>query len=315
MAVCPAKFSDVTPQDLQYFWKPVIPFGKVTLIQGDTGIGKTSLILKILADVSNGIYPPTLYQGKLQPPKDGEPLRFYYVTAENDMSDTIVPQFIRYNGNMDYACFQDENKGHFALSGEEIEECVRVTGARIIFIDPWQQFVDGISPGDNTAIRKLICDVQSAAQKTNTAVIIAGNFSKSTQSEIYKGLGGSELNNTLRCVLTIRPDPEGDPSVRVLHFTKMSLPDRENTPIIIRRNDDGDLSFETDAQDFFQLEDEVPSVFLENALKNGPMDSKTIMSLATARGFGTGQIYRARQKLGVNIEKQSDKSSQWSLPT
>ena len=56
-----------------------------------------------------------------------------------------------------------------------------------------------------------------------------------------------------------------------LHFTKMSLPDRENTPIIIRRNDDGDLSFETDAQDFFQLEDEVPSVFLENALKNGPI--------------------------------------------
>ena len=54
MAVWPAKFSDITPQVLQYFWKPVIPFGKVTLIQGDTGIGKTSLILKILADVSNG---------------------------------------------------------------------------------------------------------------------------------------------------------------------------------------------------------------------------------------------------------------------
>ena len=37
---------DVEPKEISWLWRPYIAFGKVTLIQGDTGIGKTSLMVK-----------------------------------------------------------------------------------------------------------------------------------------------------------------------------------------------------------------------------------------------------------------------------
>ena len=81
------KLKNVTPKEIRWLWKPFIPFGKVTLIQGDTGIGKTSLMLKIIADLSNGLYPPVMYREHLQPQKTGDPVLTYYVSIENGIAD------------------------------------------------------------------------------------------------------------------------------------------------------------------------------------------------------------------------------------
>ena len=62
---------DVKPKNIDWLWAPFIPMGKVTLIQGDTGIGKTSLLLEIMADLSNGLYPPRMYRGRLQAQESG----------------------------------------------------------------------------------------------------------------------------------------------------------------------------------------------------------------------------------------------------
>ena len=81
------KLKNVTPKEIRWLWKPFIPFGKVTLIQGDTGIGKTSLMLKIIADLSNGLYPPVMYREHLQPQKTGDPVLTYFVSIENGIAD------------------------------------------------------------------------------------------------------------------------------------------------------------------------------------------------------------------------------------
>ena len=117
-------------------------FGKVTLIQGKTGIGKTSLVIKLIADLSNGIYPPTMYRRRLQRSVKGAPIKTYYVTVENGMDDTVAPLFDMYRGNREWVEFQNEEEGHFELTTADIEECVEKTGAQLIVVDPWQQFLD-----------------------------------------------------------------------------------------------------------------------------------------------------------------------------
>ena len=313
--LCPKSYNEVTPRNTKWLWGPYIPFGKVTLLQGTTGIGKTSLIMKILADISNGIYPPTMFHSHLLTSVHSEPLKSFYVTAENGIDDTIVPLFELYGGNKDNAFFQDEMAGHFLLTGAEIEECVKTTGAKVIFIDPWQQFINGISTSDNAALRKMICDLQLSAERMEAAVILAGNFIKGLLPDINRGIGGTELYNTLRCILTLRQDDEGDPSIRILEPTKMSLMGKESTPVIIRQDEDLRLSFESYADTESANNTEKPIDFLLRALESGPQDSRTIMELASERGLGPSQIYRLRKKAGIIIEKQSDRSSQWKLPT
>ena len=313
--ICPKSYNDVTPRKTNWLWRPFIPFEKVTLLQGATGIGKTSLIMKILADISNGIYPPSMFHGQLLPSAHGEPLKSFYVTAENGIDDTIVPLFELYGGNKNNALFQDEQEGHFIRTGSEIEECVRTTGAKVIFIDPWQQFVNGISTSDNAALRNMVCDIQLAAERMGAAFILAGNFIKGLLPDINRGIGGTELYNTLRCILTLRPDDGDDPSVRILEATKMSLMGKESTPIIIRQDEDLGLTFESyDALDGEDDEEE-PMDFLLKTLESGPQDSRKIMELGSERGLGSSQMYRLRKKAGIIIEKQPDRSSQWKLPT
>lgn len=320
--ICARSLTDVVNRDIDWLWKPFIPYGKITLVQGDTGIGKTSLMIKLLADLSNGIYPPTMYRRRLVPQKHDIPVKSYYVTVENGMDDTIAPLFDLFRGKRNYVQFQDETVGHFVLTGDEICSCVEQTGARVIIVDPWQQFMNNnASPSDNIALRKMICDVQTAAEKTGAAVILAGNFTKNLGADIRRGIGGSELNNTLRSILTIQDDPDGDASIRILRATKMSLLGKEMTPVIIRQDENYGLSFESyDAIADAQPEMEIscsknidPVSFLKEILKDGPLDRNEIKKRANEDGITMSRIYRAREGAGVAIVRNGNKSSLWKL--
>ncbi|MER2054630.1 MAG: AAA family ATPase [Clostridia bacterium] len=98
----------------EWFWKPFIPAGRVTLIQGNTGIGKTSLMLRIVADSTNGLKPPTQFHGELLEQEKGEPITVFYITTENGIEDTLIPMFDLYGGKREHLYFQDEDEGHFS---------------------------------------------------------------------------------------------------------------------------------------------------------------------------------------------------------
>ena len=319
--ICPKPLSVVQNKEIKWLWKPFIPYGKVTLLQGDTGIGKTSLVIKLIADLSLGLYPPTMFQRKLLLQQSGEPVMSYYVTIENGMDDTIAPMFDLFGGDRSYVQFQDEEQGHFSLCGEDIETCAKMTGAKLIIIDPWQQFLEHGSASDNIAMRKMVCDVQAAAERTGTAVVLAGNYTKNLGSDLRRGIGGSELNNTLRSILTIQDDPNGDPALRILRATKMSLLGKEMSPVGIRMTQEGQIVYEDYEQDeaegLFAPDDTEASLtpvgFLQRALSGGPVDSQEIRRLANEAGISMNTVYRNRDHAGVTIERQSDKSSVWRL--
>lgn len=323
---------DVVAKEIQWLWKPYIAFGKVTLIQGDTGIGKTSLMIKVMADLSSGLYPPTMFRERLQPQKKGEPLTTYYVSIENGIADTIVPLFDLLGGNRDYVQYQDERIDHFVLNGDEIRECVRQSGAKLIVVDPWQQFLDNASSTDNDALRNMIREVQNAAEETDAAVVLCGNYTKAVvRSDLTKGLGGAELNNTLRSILTVK---EGsNPSERQLIVSKMSFLGKEVTPLRFTQDDDYRIQYvfdegnESDVEEIFYetggiVAGELPiselskgertAAFLKELLKDGPLDSNEVKRRVAESEFSMTTVNRVKDGIVV-VEKQPDRSSVWRL--
>ena len=312
---------DVEPKEISWLWRPYIAFGKVTLIQGDTGIGKTSLMVKVMADLSNGLYPPTMFRERLLPQETGDPITTYYVSIENGIADTIVPLFNRVGGNNEFVQYQDEMKEHFVLTGDEVKECVRISGAKLIVVDPWQQFLDDASSSDNNAMRAMIRDVQNAAEETGAAVVLCGNYTKAVvRSDMGKGIGASELFNTLRSVLTVK---YGDsPSERCMIAIKMSFLGKEVTPVRFVQDEDYRKSYVFDDEvDELEAGEEVvesaskadlTAAFLADLLKDGPMDSNDVKRAVQASGFSMTTVQRVKDKIVV-VERQPNKSSTWML--
>lgn len=312
---------NIEPKEISWLWRPYIAFGKVTLIQGDTGIGKTSLMVKVMADLSNGLYPPTMFRERLLPQETGDPITTYYVSIENGIADTIVPLFNRVGGNNEFVQYQDEMKEHFVLTGDEVRECVRISGAKLIVVDPWQQFLDDASSSDNNAMRAMIRDVQNAAEETGAAVVLCGNYTKAVvRSDMGKGIGASELFNTLRSVLTVK---YGDsPSERCMIASKMSFLGKEVTPVRFVQDEDYRISYVFDDEvDELEAGEEVvesaskadlTAAFLADLLKDGPMDSNDVKRAVQASGFSMTTVQRVKDKIVV-VERQPDKSSVWML--
>ena len=80
------KLSEVKREEVKWLWYPYIPFGKLTLIEGDPGDGKTMLVLNLCALLSKGLPLPENEIGT-------EPITVIYQTAEDGLGDTIKPRF------------------------------------------------------------------------------------------------------------------------------------------------------------------------------------------------------------------------------
>lgn len=338
---------DVVSKEIKWLWRPFIPFSKITMIQGDTGIGKTHVLIKIMADISNGLYPPTMRGDHLLPQVEGEPVKIFYVSVENGIDDTIAPVFDQFGGNRENVLYQDESQGHFVLNGDEIREVVRQTGAKVIVIDPWQQFLDDMKSSNNIGVREMIGDIQNAAEETGAAIIFTGNFTKGGGNEAQRSIGGSELSNTLRCILTVTRSELG-PYIRTVRATKMSLPGKEMTPVAVQMVD-GDMHF----VDYLDLRDalvdappelraenaafpevgvseepeaDTPIVyekaksavdkaadFLKEALLEGPVESGEIKRRAAELGISESSLSRAKKRSHVVYIRNGDGSAFWKI--
>ena len=325
----------VETKEIEWLWKPFIAFGKVTMIQGDTGVGKTSLMVKIVADCTNGLKPPTQFHGRLLEQEKGEPLTTFYVTTENGIEDTLIPMFDLYGGDREHLYYQDEDEGHFVLNGEEIRAIVKQFGAKLIVIDPWQEFLDDIASTSNVKLRAMIRNVQKVAEETGAAVVLCGNFSKVRgRSELNKGLGGSELANTLRSLLTVREDPYENSSIRIMATTKMSFMGKEMLPVGLRQEEDYTVSYfqwlDYEKEQKNQIVQEKKGMqygvrgksrieaacdFLTERLADGPVECNVLYKEAKAKGIPPATLNRAKQRIRVQSRKQSDRSWLWELTT
>ena len=140
--------SEVTPREVKWLWYPYIPFGKITLLQGDPGDGKSKFMLALSALLTDG--KPLPFQ---EVEEASEPMTVIYQTTEDDADDTVVPRFIASGGNRDNLIFIKENEKHLTFGDDRLRQAIERYNVRLLILDPLsslherrQQNEDGAEP-------------------------------------------------------------------------------------------------------------------------------------------------------------------------
>jgi len=210
------RMSEVNEQEVEWLWKPYIPFGKVTIIQGNPGEGKTTLALRLCAACTNRKSFPDM--------AELEPFNVIYQTAEDGLGDTVKPRLMEAEADLARVLVIDEAKKELSLSDERIEKAIRQNNARLIVLDPLQSYL-GASTDMNRAneIRPIIKRLADVAERTGCAVILLGHLNKASGTQAaYRGLGSIDFRAAARSVLLIGRVKK-EPNIRVIIHDKSSL--------------------------------------------------------------------------------------------
>lgn len=84
-------YSSVTPQEVEWLWYPYIPYGKITLLQGDPGEGKSTFVINLIAVLTRGGILPDGAEAVT-------PNTVIYQCAEDDIEDTVKPRLLTFGG-------------------------------------------------------------------------------------------------------------------------------------------------------------------------------------------------------------------------
>ncbi len=210
-------YADVLVTSIEWLWYPYIPFGKITLVQGDPGEGKSTMALKLAASISNGTLLP-----------DGHclatPATVIYQCAEDGKGDTIRPRLEGAGADCERIAFIDEGGDALTLADACFERALERTGARLLIVDPIQSYLGkGIDMQRAGSIRNVMAGLATLAEKYRCAVLLIGHMNKSRGSKsLYRSLGSIDIVAAARSVVEVGR-LEGWEDIRVVRHIKSSL--------------------------------------------------------------------------------------------
>ena len=209
--------SEINAEEVQWLWYPYIPLGKLTIIQGDPGEGKTSFILAVIAALTRGDPLPECERA-------AEPMNVIYQTAEDGLGDTVKPRLIEAGADLDRVLVIDDSDVQLTLSDERIEKAIVENNARLVIIDPIQAYL-GADVDMNRAneVRPIFMRLGQVAQRTGCAILLIGHLNKAAgMQSLQRGLGSIDIAAAVRSVMFIGK-LKHDPTMRILTHEKSSL--------------------------------------------------------------------------------------------
>ncbi len=193
-------FSEIEAAAVEWLWYPYIPFGKITIIQGDPGEGKTTLALNIAAILSRGEKLPTELNFEYR----FDTITTIYQTAEDGLADTVKPRLTAANADCSKICTIIEESNSLSFCDERIERTIKETGAKLLIMDPIQAYIGaGIDMHRANEIRPVMSRLEAIAERYGCAVLLIGHMNKSGKKAKYKGLGSIDITAAARSVLYV----------------------------------------------------------------------------------------------------------------
>ena len=308
--------ADVEATEVKWLWYPYIPYGKVTIIQGDPGEGKTTLILNLAALLSKGEKLP-------ESEEKSEPINIIYQTAEDGLSDTVKPRLMAANAEHERITVIDESISELSFTDERLEQAIIETKAKMVILDPLQAYIGAnVDMHRANEIRPVMKHLAEVAQKYECAVVLVGHLNKAMgMKSSYRGLGSIDIPASARSVLLVGRIKD-NPTIRVMAQIKSSLAP-EGEPIAFELNKETGFHFigkyDISVDDLLNGTSTVSKLEqAENLLKDELADGntvqqKSIQQRAKLRNISERTLNQAKKNLGVKSIRREN-VWYWQLP-
>ncbi|MCC6679209.1 MAG: AAA family ATPase [Phycisphaerales bacterium] len=309
------RMSDVEPEVLMWLWPGRVPLGKLTLIAGDPGLGKSFITMDMAARITRG-----------EPWPDGAENvagEVVVVNVEDGLADTIRPRLD--------AAGADPSRVHAitgvqrtAMDGEAtfsiVEDLPRLEalllanpGVRAIFLDPISALLGDVDSHKNADIRAMLAPLAALAERHHAAVIGVTHLNKNAGGNaVYRTTGSLAFPAAARAAWLVAPDPE-DKDARILAPIKFNLGERPSAMSFSIIGKPGRVAWSRDTFDITADEllakltekaedasDGIDAVeWLRERLALGSVRCATINSEARQVGIGTRRLTNARNALGL----------------
>jgi AAA domain len=319
--------SKVRRQRLRWLWRNRVPLGCITLLDGDPGQGKSTILYDLAARLTRG-RPMPLCRGRTY--AGGVVL----LQGEDGMATVVMPTLKAMGADLDMVHIYDPQRcaGEPLLLPRDIdliEHAVNKVNARLVIVDPISCFVDANYSSDRS-VRKALQPLAELAHRSGFAVIIARHFTKRTHANaIYQGSGSIGLIAQARSALMVVEDPTSeDQHQHLLLHAKANLtrgPTLCYRTVLVK----GVTTIEWLGTSQLTARDLVGSVQVERSalrdamdvlylvLSNGPLPAKDAMDKCKENGIKDRTLQRAKVALDVRSEREQHKWGfywRWQLP-
>ncbi|MFR2765216.1 MAG: AAA family ATPase [Clostridium sp.] len=280
------RMSEVESQEVKWLWYPFIPYGKLTIIQGDPGDGKTTLVLNIAAKLSKG----ECFDSDMVVQ---EPVNVIYQTAEDGLADTVKPRLELAGADCEKILVIDESDKSLSMADERLEEALAKTRVKVLILDPIQ------------------------------AYLLIGHMNKASGNKAaYRGMGSIDFFAVARSVLLVGRI-EGEPNTRAVVQIKNNLAAFGHPKAFALSETGfhwlGDYEITADevlggiAPKANKLE-QAKQMLRELAETTNMVQSNEVFEMADEQGISKRTLENAKKELGIRAKKINN-SWYWELDT
>ena len=315
--------TNVEVREINWLWYPFIPRGKVTILQGDPGEGKSTFMLTLAAYLTRGEALPFTDCG--EPP---DPITVLYQSTEDDYDDTIVPRFIKAGGIRDRLAFIDESEYPLTFDDDRILEGIKQTGAKLLVLDPLASYIGDCSLNASNEVRQKFNALINAARETDCAIVVVNHMNKMPGLKaIYRTPGSIDVAGAVRSILLLARDPDEEDK-RYLVQTKMNLASKGDA--LEFRIEDGGIKFtgitDKTADEILRKQDFVSGIgrpdvkrqeakeVIEELLAAGTaVPAEECEAVLKKNGIRRSTAQTAKRELGIESVRIQDRWY-WKLP-
>jgi hypothetical protein len=218
------RIGDVHSRTSEWLWPGWLPLGKLTLLEGDPGLGKSLITLDLSARLTRGRELPDGC-----PP--GPPCNVVVVNAEDTLDDTVRPRLLALGADLDRVFnlegIEDRHGDdvlRFPQHAQALRDVLAQTRAKLLVMDPFVAFLDkGVATHNDQSVRAVLRLLMGIATEHRCAVLLVRHLNKEEgQRSLYRGGGSIGFVAAVRCAWLSAPDP-GRADVRVLAQVKNNL--------------------------------------------------------------------------------------------
>jgi hypothetical protein len=321
--------SDVAIEQVEWIWKTRIPLGKLTVLDGDPGLGKSALTLDLAARISSG-----------SPMPDGTPGvegGVLILNVEDGEADTIVPRLAAMGANLNRIRIlktipdsSGERQPEIPADLGIIERAAKSVDARFIVLDPLMAFLNGRTNSfRDQDVRRALAPLAAMAERIRMAILIVRHLNKASDGNpLYRGGGSIGIIGAARCGLLVGRDPDdatGDARILAVAKTNLGpLPPSLRYSIrpegrSIRVEWSGESTHSAAALLAVPEEGESRNTveeageFLESILEDGPVPAAEAQRKAKSAGFKKRTVDRGKKLIGVKARRSGfGKGSEWT---